>query len=258
MTSKSYSLTYFEHSSIWYFSIHSIWRYILIQLTHILTINSCSLFTGWFSSPFLLLAFPNFSITINPFRSDFVMNVNQLNIQSDLTSMSSWLILPHSQILSLHHFNLRSLHFQSLQFVPNWIQLPESETSPVCTSFQWTNNKNMLSTIKLAFSAIKIVFSISEMVLLENFTGVSRPLEVSFLLMVSCCARSPAYFPHNLAYSPFAGVWQSFISVKVSVPAFAPSCQKRLTGFFVRLLFFLQIKHINFKTLTGWRTWLIE
>ena len=120
------------------------------------------------------------------------------------------------------------------------------------------NNKNMLSAIKLAFSAIKIAFSISERVLLENFTGVSRPLEVSFLLMVSCCASCPAYFPHNLVYSasPFPGVWQSFISVKVCIPAFAPSCQKRLTGFFVRFLFFLQIKHINFKTLKDVINWI--
>ena len=130
------------------------------------------------------------------------------------------------------------------------------ETSPVCTSFQWTNNKNMLSAIKLAFSAIKIAFSISERVLLENFTGVSRPLEVSFLLMVSCWASCPPYFSHNLVASPFPGVWQSFISAKVCIPAFAPSCQKRLTGFFVRLLFFLQIKHIKFKTLKHVINWI--
>ena len=29
MTSKSCSLSYFEHSSNWYFSIHSLWRYII-------------------------------------------------------------------------------------------------------------------------------------------------------------------------------------------------------------------------------------
>ena len=184
------------------------------------------------------------------------MNVKQINIQSDLTSMSSWLILPHSQILSLHHFNLRFLHFQSLQSVPNWIQLATSKTSPLCTSFQWTNNKIMLSAIKLAFSAIKIAFFLWERILLENFTGVSRPLEVSFLLKVSCCASCPTYFPHNLVYSPFLGVWQSFISVKVCIPAFAPSCQKGLTCFFVRLLFFLQIKHIKFKTLMDVINWI--
>ena len=96
----------------------------------------------------------------------------------------------------------------------------------------------MLSVIKLGFSAIKIAFSISERVLFEYFIGVSRPLEVSFLLMVSCCASCPTCFPHNLAYSPFAGVSQSFISVEDCIPVLAPSCQKRLTGFFVRLLFF--------------------
>ena len=31
MTSKPYSLSYFEHSSNWYFSMHSLWRYIIIQ-----------------------------------------------------------------------------------------------------------------------------------------------------------------------------------------------------------------------------------
>ena len=70
---------------------------------------------------------------------DFVTNMKQINSQSDLTLM--WSIagpsyLTMSQVLSLHHFNLRSLHFQSLQSLPNWIQLPSSETSPVCSSFQ--------------------------------------------------------------------------------------------------------------------------
>ena len=31
ITSKLYSLSYFEHSSNWYFSIHSLWRYIIIE-----------------------------------------------------------------------------------------------------------------------------------------------------------------------------------------------------------------------------------
>ena len=155
MTSKSYSPTYFEHiysqiecidkyqielySSIWYFSIHSIWRYIIIQLTHILTLIHVVYLQDDFPLHFYFWLFP----TWHPFWGDFVMNVKQINIQSDLTSMSSLLILHHSQILSLRHFNLRPLHFQSFQSVPNWIQLPMSETSPVCTSFQWTKNKNV-------------------------------------------------------------------------------------------------------------------
>ena len=32
MTSKPYSLSYFEHSSNWYFSIQSLWRYILKEI----------------------------------------------------------------------------------------------------------------------------------------------------------------------------------------------------------------------------------
>ena len=109
---------------------------------HILTINSCSLFTGGFSSPFSFLAFPNFSITITPFPGDFMTNVKQINSQLD--SSFSWPFLSYSQILLLHHFNLRSLHFQSLQSLPNWIQLPTLEISPVCTSFQTTNETNVI------------------------------------------------------------------------------------------------------------------
>ena len=135
-------------------------------------------------------------------------NVKQINIQSDLTSMSSWLILPHSQIPSLHHFNLRSLHFQFITICSKLYPVTRKPHQCVLRFSEQINNKNMLSTIKLAFSSIKIAFSISERVLLENFTGVSRPLEVSFLLMVSCCASCPAYFPHNLvcSASPFPGV----------------------------------------------------
>ena len=39
-------------------------------------------------------------------------------------------------------FNLRSLYSQSLQFLPNWIQLHTSGTSAKCTPFQWIKNKN--------------------------------------------------------------------------------------------------------------------
>ena len=42
-----------------------------------------------------------------------------------------------SDPLCLHHFNLRSLYFQSL---PNWIQLHTSGSSAICTPFQWINN----------------------------------------------------------------------------------------------------------------------
>ena len=62
-------------------------------------------------------------------------------------------ILPHSQILSLHHFNLRYLHFQYLQSLSNWIQLPSSETSPVFTLFQWTNNENTLTSVTALYQA---------------------------------------------------------------------------------------------------------
>ena len=49
-------------------------------------------------------------------------------------------------------------------------------------------------------------------------------------------------------YSLSDGFWQSFISIEVCrdrKPALASSCKKRLTGFFVCLLFFLKVKHIS-------------
>ena len=109
---------------------------------HILTINSCSLFTGRFSSPFSFLAFPNFSITITPFPGDF--QTNQPSIKFNFFVEFCWPVLSHSQILLLHHFNLRSLHFQSLQSLPNWIKLPTLERSPECSSFQRSNKGNVI------------------------------------------------------------------------------------------------------------------
>ena len=45
------------------------------------------------------------------------------------------------------------------------------------------------------------------------------------------------------------GVWQSFITIEVwcedCIPALASSCKKQLTGFSVRLFFFLKVKHIS-------------
>ena len=45
--------------------------------------------------------------------------------------------------------------------------------------------------------------------------------------------------------SPFPGVWQSFITIKVCrdcIPTLAPFCKKQLIGFFVHLLFFIKVK----------------
>ena len=69
---------------------------------------------------------------------DFITKVKKVNSQSDLN-------LPHSQILCLHHFNLRSFYFKFLQFLPNWIQLHTSGTSAICTPFQRINNKKLSS-----------------------------------------------------------------------------------------------------------------
>ena len=71
---------------------------------------------------------------------------NQQPIRFNLDVEFCRLILPHYQILCLHHFNLRSLYLQSSQSLPNSIQLQTSVTSPMCTLFQWINNKNTLSS----------------------------------------------------------------------------------------------------------------
>ena len=47
--------------------------------------------------------------------------------------------------------------------------------------------------------------------------------------------------------SPFPGVW-SFLTIQVCrdrIQALPPSCKKQLPGVFVRLFFFLKVKHIN-------------
>ena len=51
-----------------------------------------------------------------------------------------------------------------------------------------------------------------------------------------------------LSYSLSPGFWQSFVTIGVHkdhIPALARFCQKQLTGFFVRLLFFVKCKHYH-------------
>ena len=69
---------------------------------------------------------------------DFVTKVKQINSQSDLIWMRSFAarLKSYNKILCLHHFNLRSLYFQSLQSMPDWIQLHTSRTSAICSQFQ--------------------------------------------------------------------------------------------------------------------------
>ena len=53
---------------------------------------------------------------------------------------------------------------------------------------------------------------------------------------------------YSLSERPFLCVRQSFITTEVCrdrTVALAPSCKKRLTGFFNSLLFFLKVKYIN-------------
>ena len=52
-------------------------------------------------------------------------------------------LIPTSQSDPLSNsFNLRSLYFQYLQCLPNLILLHTLGSSPMCTSFQWINDKN--------------------------------------------------------------------------------------------------------------------
>ena len=53
-------------------------------------------------------------------------------------------------------------------------------------------------------------------------------------------------FEANYSLSP--GFWQSFVTIGVHkdhIPALARFCKKQLTGFFVRLLFFVKCKHYH-------------
>ena len=80
--------------------------------------------------------------------------MKQVNSQSDLISMSSFAGPSYLTIRScLHHFNLGSLYLQSLQSLPNWIQLYTSEISPMCTQFHWTNNKSTLPSVTVFYQA---------------------------------------------------------------------------------------------------------
>ena len=95
--------------------------------------------------------FVNFSQTrINPklpyhvpprwFR--YESETNQQPIRFNMDEEFVHPVLPHNQILCLHHFNLSSMCFKSLQSLPNWIQLHMSGTSAICSLFQWINSKN--------------------------------------------------------------------------------------------------------------------
>ena len=68
---------------------------------------------------------------------DFVLKLNNKQpLRFNLNDEFCRPVLPHNQILCLHDFNLRSLYFQVLQSLPNWIQLQVSGTSAIRTPFQ--------------------------------------------------------------------------------------------------------------------------
>ena len=53
---------------------------------------------------------------------------------------------------------------------------------------------------------------------------------------------------YRSSYSLSPGFWQSFVTIGVHkdhIPALARFCKKQLTGFFVRLLFFVKCKHYH-------------
>ena len=60
-----------------------------------------------------------------PEPGDFLTNVKQISSHFNVAFCRP--ALPHNQILCLHDFNLRSLYFQSLQPLLNWIQLHTPE-----------------------------------------------------------------------------------------------------------------------------------
>ena len=68
---------------------------------------------------------------------DFATKVKQISSQSDLISVPSFVgpFVPYNQILSLHHFNLRSLYFQSFRSLPNLILLHTWELYQIAIHF---------------------------------------------------------------------------------------------------------------------------
>ena len=77
--------------------------------------------------------------TVEGLPGDFARKVIQINSQSNFNLDVEFCrpFLPHSQILYLYHFNLRSLYFKkSLPSLTNSMHLHTSETSLVWTSFQ--------------------------------------------------------------------------------------------------------------------------
>ena len=76
---------------------------------------------------------------------------NEQPIRFNFDVKVCWPVSPYNQIFCPHHFNLRSLYFQSLQSFLYWIQLHTLETSALCSPCHWRNNKSRLPSITVFY-----------------------------------------------------------------------------------------------------------
>ena len=138
-------------------------------------------------------------------------NVKQIHRQSDLTIDVEfcWPILPHSHILSVHHFKLRSLHFQSLQSLPNWIKLPTSKISPMCTP----NNKNTLPSFTAFYEAsfgssyFTLKRAAKTLHLMSPCTPVSVPAKITWYPSAFCRFLINLLKSFNVTFDKFKFCW---------------------------------------------------
>ena len=92
--------------------------------------------------------FHTLSFELNFFQPEFPFNLDDEFCRP---------VLPHNQILCLHHFNMRFLYFQFLQSLPNWSELHTSGTSAIRTPFQ-LKNKNTYSGLLLGQFQLKLFY----------------------------------------------------------------------------------------------------
>ena len=100
-----------------------------------------------------------------------------------------------ANFISLQRFDLRSSYFQSLQSLTNLFQFHALKTSPMCTSFQWTNNKNTLPSV-LAFyytSSSSSYFTVEggakTLYRVSSCTPVSFPAKITWFGQKLLCYR---------------------------------------------------------------------
>ena len=120
------------------------------------------------------------------------LTANQINLDDEFCRP----VLPHNQILCLHHFNLRSLYIQFLQSLPNWIQLHTSGTSAICTPFQWIKNKNTFScySLQLGQFQLKLFYcGNGRQNFASNVTPVNVPAKITRCMKNKVCQKGKAF-----------------------------------------------------------------